>query len=270
MPWPGAPRPLTRMRWPSSTPAGIRTLTERTLCSVPVPWQTGHGVSNSVPRPMQSGQTVLREKRPWLSLRLPVPPQRGQVCVDVPGAAPEPAAVRTAHLLGHVDRRRDAVHRVLEGQVQRRLHVGTALGAALRRARAPAATTEETPEEVAQVAHVLHAEGAATGTAGHAAEAADRPVGADLVVLLALLGVTEDVVGGADLLEALLRSGVGVGVELLGQLPVGARDLLVRRRRDDAEHLVVVLLEPFTLCGHWSVHPRTRTMAGRSTCPFQR
>ncbi len=78
------------MRWPPSTPAGIRTLTERTFCSVPVPWQTGHGVSNNVPRPMQSGQTVLSEKRPWLSLRLPVPPQRGHVCVDVPGAAPLP------------------------------------------------------------------------------------------------------------------------------------------------------------------------------------
>ena len=90
MPCPGAPRPLTRMRWPFSTPAGMRTLMERTFCSVPVPWQTGQGVSNSVPRPTQSGQTVLSENRPWLSLRLPVPPQRGQVCVEVPGAAPEP------------------------------------------------------------------------------------------------------------------------------------------------------------------------------------
>ena len=78
------------MRWPFSTPAGMRTLTERTFCSLPVPWQTGHGVSNSVPRPRQSGHTVLRENRPWLSLRLPEPPQRGQVCVEVPGAAPLP------------------------------------------------------------------------------------------------------------------------------------------------------------------------------------
>src|SRR5208283_2629725 len=93
---------------------------------------------------------------------------------------------------------------------------------------------------------------------------------ADLVVLLALLGVTEDVVGRADLLEALLRAGVGIGVVLLRQLAVRLRDLLVARRRDDAEHLVVVLLEPFALCGHGSVHPRTRTMAARSTCPFQR
>ena len=64
MPCPGAPRPFTLMRCPSSPPAGMRTLTERTLRSVPEPLQTGHGVSNSVPRPTQSGQTVLRENRP--------------------------------------------------------------------------------------------------------------------------------------------------------------------------------------------------------------
>ena len=151
-----------------------------------------------------------------------------------------------------------------------RLHVGAALRPALGRARPTAATTEDAAEEIAQVAQVLHAEGAAAPTAGNAAEAADRPVRADLVVLLALVGVADDVVGGTDLLEALLRARVGIRVVLLRQLPVGARDLLVRGRRDDAEHLVVILLEPFPLCGHESAHPRTRTMAGRSTCPFQR
>ena len=94
------------------------------------------------------------------------------------------------------------------------------------------------------------------------------PVRADLVVFLALLGVAEDVIGRGDLLEPLLGSGVGVGVVLLGQFPVGARDLLVRRRRDDAEHLVVVLLEPFTLCRHGSAHPRTRTIAGAQHLPL--
>ena len=96
------------------------------------------------------------------------------------------------------------------------------------------------------------------------------PVLADLVVLLALVGVTEDVVGRADLLEAVLGARVGVRVVLLGQLPVGARDLLVGGRRDDPEHLVVVLLEPLPLGGHRSVHPCTLTMAGRSTWPRQR
>ena len=118
------------------------------------------------------------------------------------------------------------MHRVLEGQVQLRLHVGAPLGPA--GSRRPAAAAEEAPEEVAQVAHVLHAERAA---ARRAEATAHRAVPADLVVLLALLGVAEHVVGRADLLEALLRSRVGVGVVLLGQLAVGARDLLVGRRR---------------------------------------
>jgi hypothetical protein len=107
----------------------------------------------------------------------------------------------------------------------------------------------------------------AAGTTPGTEATGHRPVLADLVVLLALVGVAEHVVGRADLLEAFLRARVGVRVVLLGQLPVGARDLLVGGRRDDAEHLVVVLLEPLTLGGHGSVHPRTRTMAGRSTCP---
>jgi hypothetical protein len=49
--------------------------------------------------------------------------------------------------------------------------------------------------------------------------------GADLVVLLALLGVADHVVGGGDLLEPLFGggiAGVGVGVELARQLPVRA------------------------------------------------
>ena len=172
MPCPGAPRPLTRMRWPSSTPAGMRTLTERTFCSVPVPWQTGHGVSKSVPRPTQSGQTVLSENRPWLSFRLPVPPQRGQVCVEVPGAAPLP---------------RQFEHRTSWGTLTEVVTPCTAswkdrCSCASMSAprwgprwvgRVPAAA-EETPEEVAQVAHVLHAEGAA---AGRAEAAADRARG---------------------------------------------------------------------------------------------
>ena len=55
---------------------------------------------------------------------------------------------------------------------------------------------------------------------------------ADLVVLLALLGVAEHVVRGGDLLEALLGvlvAGVRVGVVLLRELPVRARDVLLGR-----------------------------------------
>ena len=74
-----------------------------------------------------------------------------------------------------------------------------------------------------------------------------------LVVLLAFRGVAEDVVRGRDLLEALLGvlvPRVGVRVELLGELPVRARDLLVGRALWHAEHRVVVLLEPVPLWCH--------------------
>ena len=93
------------------------------------------------------------------------------------------------------------------------------------------------------------------GTAEPAGEpageaAGGRAHGPDLVVLLAPLGVTEDVVGGGDLLEGLLLARVGVGMVLLGQLPVGAGDLLGRGRRRHTQGLVVVLLEPFALRRH--------------------
>ena len=75
----------------------------------------------------------------------------------------------------------------------------------------------------------------------------------DLVVLLALRGVAEDVVGGRDLLEALLGLGVAlvrVGMMLARELAVRLRDVLLGRALRDAERLVVVLLEPFALRRH--------------------
>src|SRR4029078_6956134 len=66
---------------------------------------------------------------------------------------------------------------------------------------------------------------------------------AEAVVLLALLGVREHVVGLLDLLEALLRLGVArvpVGVQLAGELAVGALDLVVGGAPGNAQHLVEV------------------------------
>ena len=61
--------------------------------------------------------------------------------------------------------------------------------------------------------------------------------------------------------------GVGVGVMLLGQLLVGARQLLLGRARRNAEHGVVVLVEPLALCCQ-ETYLTTFTIAGRSTRPF--
>ena len=210
-----------------------------------------------VPLPWHWGQIWLREKRPWLSWRLPVPPQRGQVTGWVPGRRPRAAAGVAAGVGGEVDRGGDPVDGVLEGEVELGLDVVAPLGAGAGHvAVAPVAPAEQAAEDVAEVADVLHPEAAAAGPAEAAGEptgagAGHRAHGPDLVVLLAGLGVVEDVVGGGDLLEGLLLAGVGVGVVLLGQLPIGAGDLLGRGRLRDPEDLVVVLLEPFALGGHW-------------------
>ena len=98
-----------------------------------------------------------------------------------------------------------------------------------------------------------------------AAAAAGPPAAAEAeqraaVVLLALLGVAEDVVGGLDLLEALLGprvARVAVRVELARELAVGLLDLVVGRLLLDAQHLVEVLT------GHG--YAATTTLAGRRT-----
>src|SRR6185503_2853473 len=72
----------------------------------------------------------------------------------------------------------------------------------------------------------------------------------DFVVLLALLGIAQDVVRRGDVLEVFLGflvSGIRVRVVLLRQLLIGARDVLVGRTLRYAEHVVIVLLEPLAL-----------------------
>src|SRR5262249_15820690 len=143
-------------------------------------------------------------------------------------------------------------------------------GAAARRrvgAGAPAAA-EHPAEQVAERA-------AGTGRGGAGARAAEQVAqverettraalarwpeatapeqGARVVVLLALLGVGQDVVRLGDLLEPLLRLGValiGIGVILASKLPVGLLDLVRGRGLGDAQSLVIVLLED-ALSAHW-------------------
>ena len=108
-------------------------------------------------------------------------------------------------------------------------------------------------------------EAGAEAAAGAARTDAARDHLANLVVLLALLGITENVVRGRDLLEALLGrdvAGIRVGVVLLGELPVRALDVLVRRARLEAEHAVEVLLEPLPLGRHRSASPLSALRAG--------
>src|SRR4051794_69797 len=140
---------------------------------------------------------------------------------DRRGAGARAAAVagRTRRVRGQVDGGGDPLDRVGEREVQLRFEVLAALRPGAP-ARSGAAATEEASEDVAQpAAEVLGRERVATrpaeaaGRAGAAAaeHAAHRAHAADLVVLLALVGVADHVVGGRDLLEAVLR-GVVTGV----------------------------------------------------------
>src|SRR5581483_4547654 len=158
---------------------------------------------------------------------------------------------------------RHTVDGVEEVEVQLGLEVGAPLRAG-RTAAAPATTppaAEEPAEEVAETADVLEVDRLALEATGEAAVPAAEPARADaagdhlanLVVLLALLGIAEHLVGGRDLLETLLGDRValvGIGVVLLRELAVGALHLLVARTRRDAEDGVVVLLEPLALRCH--------------------
>src|SRR5581483_4049260 len=112
------------------------------------------------------------------------------------------------------------------------------------------AAAEEIREDVTE-AGFIPASG--TGTPAERARAGVRPrparlaVGVDLamVVLPALHRVADDVVGGRDLLEPLLRraavAGIDVGMQLLGQLAIGPANLLVGRIARHSQHLVGVL-----------------------------
>src|SRR5918996_3119882 len=195
------------------------------------------------------------------------------------GTGTRPPAGRAGRLAREVNGRGQPADGVLERQVQLGLEVLTPMGAgAARRAGAGAAGStatgapEQPAQHVAQVTEVLEPEPArspARATRTLAAEhAAHRAELADLVVLLAPLGVADDVVGGRDLLEAFLGSlvaGVGVGVVLARQLPVRLADVLLGRAVAHPEDPVVILLEPLTLRRHRWTRPSVGHLDHRRT-----
>ena len=78
------------MRLPSRTPAGMLTRSRLTERWAPVPLHVGHGSSITVPEPWQFEHGWEIEKIPWLSDSIPRPLQTGQTFGTVPGFAPEP------------------------------------------------------------------------------------------------------------------------------------------------------------------------------------
>ena len=92
-------------------------------------------------------------------------------------------------------------------------------------------------------------------------------LGIDLAAIegLALLVVADNLIGGIQLGEARGRLRivlVGIGVQLLGELAVGALQFLLRGGAGDAEDLVIVALR------HGQLLTATRTIDSRRSRPL--
>src|ERR1700754_49621 len=87
---PASPWPAGRIRCPSSTPGGIRTLMVRVRVVTPVPLHSSQGCSMIEPLPRQSVHGSENPNAPWLLLTTPAPLQVGQTFGLVPGRAPLP------------------------------------------------------------------------------------------------------------------------------------------------------------------------------------
>src|SRR5579875_3442597 len=90
---PGAPLPLSLIRCPSATPAGMRAWMVRVDIARPLPLQVGHGSSTTSPRPRQVRHGSEKAKVPRFLLDCPVPWQVGQTLGVVPAFAPVPRQV---------------------------------------------------------------------------------------------------------------------------------------------------------------------------------
>ena len=208
-------------------------------------------------------------------------PERALVAVDHPGAVtgradlragagarPAAVAVGARRRAGEPQRHGDTLGRLEEVEVGFGLEVLAAARPTGARLRAP---SEQPAEQVADVGPavltglaeqvvevepaaavvvdgVVAAPAAAVEAAAETTAAGEQPPG--LVVLLALGRVGQHIAGLADLLVALIGDlvvGVAVGVVLGEQLAGDPLDLVLAGVRGDAEHLVEVLLDPFSL-----------------------
>src|SRR5690554_2615994 len=168
---------------------------------------------------------------------------------------PGPAAMRAGGLPPNLQGRGDTAERLLERDGQ----VGTGVGAADRyggpsgSAGEDVAESAQPPEEVAQVldADLLAAESAESS--GSARRPTSEPRGdetTDLVVLLPLLRIREHRIRLRDGLEPLLGfrvTRVGVRVEFLGELAIGALDLVLAGIGRHLQDGVEVLLHPIAV-----------------------
>ena len=283
-----APRPFTRMRCPSATPAGIRTFTSR----------GAHLDAAAVAGRARRRDRPGRARRTWgTPARTRTGPGRprsircrgtaGTSRAIVPGAAPDPVARRAR------SRRRGSAPCVVTprtassndrcSSVSRSWpRCGPLRGRAAPRRPRPPNRLPKMPPRVAEPAVPR------SRTSDLVPPARPKPPGPnppkppgptpDATIWRTSsyslrFSASPSTSYAAEISlkrsSAAVLPGVGVGVILLRELLVGARELLLGRARRHAEHGVVVLLEPLALCCQRRVLPRTTfTIAGRSTRPF--
>ena len=251
---------------PSSTPAGMVTFSSRSRDTRPWPRQPGHGCRLMRPSPRQLGQGRATVRKPWVKRTWPWPRHVPQTSGWLPASTPEPAA----GLAGLEPRNLELGLEALGGLLERDLEVVAEVVPAPRprAAAVAAARRRRTPRRDPR-----------RSCRSRRRRPRRRPPthGAEAVVVGALVGVGQDGVRLADLLEALLGllvAGVAVGVVGAGEVAVGLLQLRVVGVPGDAEDAVVVL------GGHARRRrgrrpsrpgpPATVTIAGRSTRPFRR
>src|SRR5262249_9676831 len=96
-PWPS---PESRMRVPSSTPAGMSTASVFSFCTWPAPEHGLHGLLMKRPLPRQLGQVRSMVKKPCCARTLPMPEQLGHCSTLEPASAPVPPHASHATALG--------------------------------------------------------------------------------------------------------------------------------------------------------------------------
>ena len=162
------------------------------------------------------------------------------------GGAAGALAVRALLDTADVDLLLAAERRLFKGDVQAHAQiVAPARAAALGLPAAAEAAAEDIAEDVPEAAAenvAKAAEAAETGPAGAAGGRVERRM-AELVILRALVGIGQHLVGLVDLLEALLTfliARMQVRVVGLGQLAVGFFDLVLGCAFFNTEHFIII------------------------------
>ena len=131
---PARPARPSRMRCPSATPGGNRTVSVRVLVTPPVPRHSGHFSSTTVPTPWHSRHGSEKLNEPWLRVTSPAALALRAGRGSVPGLAPLPWQV--SHTPGARSVSGSVAPRTASPKLEH--HLGLHVAAARRSAARPA------------------------------------------------------------------------------------------------------------------------------------